>query len=68
MSSGNRRRQGDRPCTYPVIVAATADVPTGDREPVPAEGMDDLLAKPVDTQELDEIIGRRTAGLESRKA
>jgi CheY-like chemotaxis protein len=33
-----------------VIVAVMADVPTGDRERVLAEGTDDFLAKPVDTQ------------------
>ena len=57
-----QRRQGTAERDYPPLIATTADVQKGSRERLLGEGLDDFLAKPVDSEALDEIITRWTAG------
>jgi CheY-like chemotaxis protein len=43
------------------IVALTAHAIKGDRERILAMGMDDYLAKPIDMEEIDRVLGRIVA-------
>jgi len=57
-----KHQQGSEPRSFPPLIATTADVQKGSRERLLGEGLDDFLAKPVDTRALDEVIARWTEG------
>jgi CheY-like chemotaxis protein len=51
-----RRREGA--ARHTPIIAMTADAMQGDREKALAAGMDDYIAKPVQREDLDAVLGR----------
>ena len=51
-----RRREGDEHGPRIPIVAMTASAMRGDRERCLAAGMDDYIAKPIDSDKLDELL------------
>jgi CheY-like chemotaxis protein len=57
-----KHQQASEPRSFPPLIATTADVQKGSRERLLGEGLDDFLAKPVDTRALDEVIARWTEG------
>ena len=57
-----RRREGA--ARHTPIIAMTADAMQGDREKALAAGMDDYIAKPVQREDLDAVLGRWIPGQE----
>jgi signal transduction histidine kinase/DNA-binding response OmpR family regulator len=53
-----RRREANQPGRHIPIVAMTASAMRGDRERCLAAGMDDYIAKPIDSDKLDELLAR----------
>jgi signal transduction histidine kinase/CheY-like chemotaxis protein len=63
-----RRRESAARRPRTPIVATTADAMPGDRERCLAAGMDGHVAKPIDTDELDAVLGRFLGGLHGAAA
>jgi signal transduction histidine kinase/CheY-like chemotaxis protein len=53
-----RRREGERQRPHVPIVAMTASAMRGDRERCLAAGMDDYIAKPIDSDKLDQLLAQ----------
>lgn len=53
-----RRREAEEQRRHVPIVAMTASAMRGDRERCLAAGMDDYIAKPIDSDKLDELLAR----------
>jgi signal transduction histidine kinase/CheY-like chemotaxis protein len=53
-----RRREAAEQRSHVPIVAMTASAMEGDRERCLAAGMDDYIAKPIDTRKLDQLLAR----------
>ncbi len=62
------RRRENAGGPHRIIVAMTAHAMKGDRERCLERGMDDYIAKPLQTRELDEILAKLESGEISRRA
>jgi two-component system sensor histidine kinase/response regulator len=60
-----RRREAERGLKPVPIVALTANAQQGDRDSCLAAGMDDYMSKPLDIDDLGQVLRRWTSGLQS---